>query len=203
MATTDPVAPTPAGPVRGRFDDGIAVFKGIPYGADTATRRFEPPAPPEPWAGVRDALDYGPTSPQPPAPAFGAPDPPQSEDCLVLNVWTPAVGDGGRRPVLFWMHGGGFTNFSGSSPSYDGTRLARKGDVVVVTVNHRLSVLGYLAVSLLDDPAFTAPAMTMKNSMMTNTTSIIGAIWKPMATDSVSISFFPRAELILGSITPC
>jgi para-nitrobenzyl esterase len=153
-ATQTCLAGTTAGTLRGRIEQGIAVFKGVPYGADTSTRRFEPPAPPPPWAGVRDAFAYGGTSPQPPGPRLGPPDPPQSEDCLVLNVWTPAVGDGGRRPVLFWMHGGGFANLSGSSPAYDGTRLCRRGDVVVVTVNHRLSILGYLAVSLLDDPSF-------------------------------------------------
>jgi para-nitrobenzyl esterase len=158
------VVETTAGALQGRIEtpgSGVAVFKGVNYGADTASARFEPPRPPVPWTGVRDAFAYGGTSPQPPGPRLGPPDPPQSEDCLVLNVWAPApaagaVGDGGRRPVLFWMHGGGFTNLSGSSPAYDGTRLCQRGDVVVVTVNHRLSVLGYLAVSLLDDPSFTA-----------------------------------------------
>src|SRR4051794_20067880 len=138
---------TIAGTLRGRIEQGIAAFKGVPYGADTSTRRFEPPAPPTPWAGVRDAFDYGGTSPQPPGPRLGPPDPPQSEDCLVLNVWTPAVGDGGRRPVLFWMHGGGFTNLSGSSPAYDGTRLCRRGGGGGGTRNHPPRGFGYPAVS--------------------------------------------------------
>jgi para-nitrobenzyl esterase len=106
--------------------------------------------------GVRDALEYGGSAPQrdpaaPPAPASGAYSligelntRPESEDCLVLNVWTPGLDDGAKRPVMFWMHGGGFQAGTGSSPGYDGARLAERGDVVVVTVNHRLNVLGFL-----------------------------------------------------------
>ncbi|HJT86550.1 MAG TPA: carboxylesterase/lipase family protein [Bryobacteraceae bacterium] len=146
-------AETAFGKIRGIENEGIKVFKGIPYGANTTgSNRFRPPADPAPWAGVRDALEYGHSAPQrdpaapPPAGGLGVAArrlPPEGEDCLVLNVWTPAINDGRKRPVMFWCHGGGFATGSGSSPDNDGTRLARRGDVVVVTINHRLNVLGF------------------------------------------------------------
>jgi len=144
------VASTQYGSVRGYEEDGILVFKGVRYGADTATTRFAAPAPPEPWTEVRDALSYGNSAPQGQRSSIGlfeswAPDPvpTNSEDCLFLNVWTPALGDEALRPVMVWFHGGGFTSGSGSSNAYDGVRLAKRGDVVVVTVNHRLNLFGY------------------------------------------------------------
>ncbi|WP_240002586.1 carboxylesterase/lipase family protein [Oleisolibacter albus] len=142
----DPVAVTRAGKVRGITADGIHCFKGVRYGADTGTRRFQPPLPPQPWSDVRDALDYGPASPQSRA------DVPVSEDCLFVNVWTPGLADGARRPVMVYIHGGAYNHGSGSSPLYDGTRLCRRGDVVVVTVNHRLNAFGYLYLARLGVP---------------------------------------------------
>jgi para-nitrobenzyl esterase len=154
-ATT--IGRTGQGAVLGRIRDGIAVFTGIPYGADTADHRFEPPRPAPPWTGVRDAFEFGDRSPQAGAPGglslfrdWGEHSG-QSENCLALNVWTPGVGDGARRPVLVWLHGGGFGSSSGSVPVYDGRRLARRGDVVVVTVNHRLNVFGYLYLGQLGE----------------------------------------------------
>jgi para-nitrobenzyl esterase len=136
----DAIAETSHGRVRGVEVDGIKIFKGIPYGASTAGKnRFMPPVNPEQWTGVRDALTYGHSAPQ----AASASQPPQGENCLVLNVWTPAVNDGRKRPVMFWCHGGGFATGSGSSAVTDGTNLARRGDVVVVSINHRLNVLGF------------------------------------------------------------
>ncbi len=137
-ALGSPVAATRAGRVRGYVDDGILAFRGVRYGADTAPRRFQPPAPPTPWAGIAEATQYGPASPQHDA-AAGA----RSEDCLVLNVWTPALRDGGKRPVMVYVHGGAYSNGHGSSPLYDGVRLCKRGDVVVVTLNHRLNLFGY------------------------------------------------------------
>ncbi len=146
-----PVATTKAGKVKGAVEDGVNVFKGVRYGADTSKYRFGPPQPPEPWTDVKDALAYGASTPQNPAGNGGGlfvswrpePQPPQSEDCLFLNVWTQGLDDK-KRPVMVWFHGGGFTTGSGSSRAYDGVRLAKRGDVVVVTVNHRLNVLGHL-----------------------------------------------------------
>jgi len=143
-------ATTSAGAVRGIVDEGINVFKGIPYGDTTAGRnRFMPPKPPVAWKGTRDALAYGPTAPQ----TVGAIDvrgraararlPEEAEDCLVLNVFTPALSGGRNRPVMVWLHGGGFSSGSGSTPILDGTSLARSGDAVVVTINHRLNVFGF------------------------------------------------------------
>jgi para-nitrobenzyl esterase len=161
-------AETTFGRLRGIDADGIKTFKGIPYGASTAGRnRFMPPEDPEGWSGVRDALAYGPSAPQrePGAPvstsarAVAARDlPDESEDCLVLNVWTPAVGDGRRRPVMVWCHGGGFASGSGSSPVTDGANLARHGDVVVVSINHRLNVLGFTNLSELGGSDFAQSA---------------------------------------------
>ena len=132
------VATTRGGKVRGYLDRGVRVFKGIPYGADTSTRRFMPALREMPWQGVREALAHGPSAPQ------SAGEESISEDCLFLNVCTPALDDGGARPILFYIHGGGYNNGSGSSPLYDGVNLCRRGDVVVVTVNHRLNAFGYL-----------------------------------------------------------
>ena len=146
-------ADTAFGRVRGADVEGIKTFKGIPYGASTAGRnRFMPPVDPAKWSGVRDALAYGPSAPQREpgvqreesrlaVAAAGLPG--EGEDCLVLNVWTPGLADGGRRPVMFYIHGGGFTSGSGGLP-FDGDPMVRLGDVVVVTVNHRLGPLGYL-----------------------------------------------------------
>jgi para-nitrobenzyl esterase len=136
-----PIVVTTYGRIRGAEVDGIRVFKGVRYGADTAPRRFMPALPPKPWTGVIDALAYGPASPQSKIAEN------TSEDCLFLNVWTPAAldrkGDGKKRPVMVYVHGGAHANGSGSDPLYDGVNLARRGDVVVVTVNHRLNVFGY------------------------------------------------------------
>jgi para-nitrobenzyl esterase len=138
-------ATTSAGRVRGTVADGVNIFKGIPYGGTTAgMNRFMPPIKPVPWTGTREALAYGPTAPQ--TVATGASRPgalAESEDCLVLNVFTPALGSGSRRPVMVWLHGGGFSTGSGSGAILDGTNLARTSDVVVVTINHRLNVFGF------------------------------------------------------------
>lgn len=143
------VARTRSGRVRGLRDAAadareILSFKGIPYGADTATTRFLPPDRETPWRGVRDALHYPPSAPQ------SGESGPGSEDCLALNVWTPALRDDGKRPVLVYIHGGAYNTGSGSDPLYDGTRLCRRGDVVVVTVNHRLNLFGYLYLGEFD-----------------------------------------------------
>jgi para-nitrobenzyl esterase len=144
------IAETSRGRVRGLNLDGIRTFKGIPYGAATdGPNRFRPAKPAVPWTGVRDTIAYGPRCPQDsrPRPSYAAAwavDQPMSEDCLVLNIWTPALRDHHKRPVMVWLHGGGFSTGSGANPVYDGTNLARKGDVVVVTLNHRLNIFGHL-----------------------------------------------------------
>lgn len=132
-----PVAMTRHGPVRGFLDRDIKVFKGVRYGADTSTRRFRKALTPDRWTEPVDATAYGAASPQKSDEAN------QSEDCLFLNVWTPALEDGGRRPVMVYVHGGAHANGSGSSTLYDGAALCRRGEVVVVTLNHRLNVFGY------------------------------------------------------------
>jgi para-nitrobenzyl esterase len=154
--TGDPIATTSAGKVRGIVNDGINVFKGIPYGGTTAGKnRFMPPTKPAPWTATRDAIAYGPTAPQTTG-AGGARGGAltESEDCLVLNVFTPALGNGPRRPVMVWLHGGGFSSGSGSGPILDGTSLALTSDVVVVTINHRLNVFGYTYLADAAGPEF-------------------------------------------------
>ena len=145
---------TDCGKLRGLAQSGVQAFKGIPYGASTAgARRFMPPARPQPWRGTRDALVLGPRAPQllsafhgvvPPEVEVMDRNEPMSEDCLRLNVWTPSVGRGHKRPVMVWLHGGGYTSGSGGFICYDGARLAARHDVVAITVNHRLTALGYL-----------------------------------------------------------
>src|SRR5437763_14971598 len=142
---------TQQGVVRGRMDEGVATFKGIPYAAPPfGANRFRPPQPIERWNGVREACNFGPTVPKPPYfPPFDAllPEPAiPGEDCLNLNIWTPDVGRTGL-PVMVWIHGGAFANGSGIVPQYDGSRFARDG-VVCVTINYRLGADGFL---YLDD----------------------------------------------------
>ena len=152
---TDPgVVTTSSGRLRGARHGGVWRFAGIPYAAPPAgDRRWRPPAPAGPWDGVRPADAFGPIAPQPPPTVWNSvPGDPTDwdEDCLTLNVWTPSTT--GRRPVMVWIHGGAFTVGSGASAVYRGGTLARRGDVVVVTVNYRLGALGFLAHPALADP---------------------------------------------------
>jgi len=136
------------GKLEGASEGGVSRFLGIPFARPpVGPLRFRPPQRPEGWSGVRDATRFGPASHQasrPLAPILGMVIPEQSEDCLTLNVWTPAAGDGGRRPVLLWIHGGAWVIGAGSENTYDGSHLARRGDVVVVTINYRLGPFGFL-----------------------------------------------------------
>ena len=152
---------TRAGRVRGYLDHGVHVFKGIPYGASTFGKlRFQPPRPPQPWSGVLETVEYGDQAPQ--LDTGGRiklfrswhVETGESEDCLRLNLWSPQLRDGRKRPVMVWFHGGGFSSLNGSSRAYEGTRLALRGDVVVITLNHRLNVFGYLDLSQLGDERF-------------------------------------------------
>ncbi len=151
---SEPIATTTYGKLRGRTEDGVHVFRGVPYGANTTgTNRFMPPQKPAPWTDVRDATTWGHLAPQPlPGGNYDATRATQwftmtggmGEDCLVLNIWTPALEDGGKRAVMFCIHGGGYTSGTSHNPVFDGRALVKMGNVVVVTINHRLGALGYL-----------------------------------------------------------
>lgn len=153
------IVETRHGKVEGARLDGVEAFKGIPFAAPpVGQRRWHPPEPPASWAGVRPALDWGRQSWQRVVEdagmlsfVFNARNAAyRDEDCLQLNVWTPAA-DQARRPVLVWIHGGGFSGGTGGTPVYDGTSLARLGDAVVVTINYRLGALGFLNLRELTD----------------------------------------------------
>jgi para-nitrobenzyl esterase len=173
LDSSNPVETT-TGQVQGRRDRGVSAFLGIPYGADTSLRRFQPALPPQPWSGVRDCRVFGAQAPQMEFNATAVAGPGadlnsdfvkqvittfragmqvgnESENCLFLNVYTPQASPLGKRPVMVWMHGGGFAIGSAGDPQYDGSALCRRGDVVVVTLNHRLNALGYLYLGALHD----------------------------------------------------
>lgn len=160
-----PVVRTTAGLVRGADGgvEGIAAFRGIPYAAPpVGPLRLRPPQPPRPWDGERQATAPGPVAPQRQGPlertfgGYGEID----EDCLSVNVWTPGPDPAARRPVLVWIHGGSFTTGAGAIPWYDGSRLAARGDVVVVTLNYRLGALGFLHLGDLGGEAWAGSGNT-------------------------------------------
>jgi para-nitrobenzyl esterase len=158
--TPGAIVETTAGRIRGLQIDRVHAFKGVPYGASTAGgRRFLPPQPAAPWTGIRDAFTLGPRSPQGRAtyvaewqPLTGQEQP--GEECLHLNVWTPSASTGGTRPVMVWLHGGGYTGGSPGAIPYDGANLARRHDVVVVSITHRVNAFGYLYLKDLGGPRY-------------------------------------------------
>ena len=152
---SDAVVATRSGRVRGYRFGPVLSFKGIPYAATSGgAARFLPPQPVSPWEATFPALAYGPTCPQGENGQWKLPEFKfllqwdngiTGEDCLCLNVWTPSINDGEKRPVMVWLHGGGFTGGSAQElPAYDGANLAAAGEVVVVSVNHRLNTFGFL-----------------------------------------------------------
>ena len=155
-----PIVETTAGKIRGLVVDRVHAFKGVPYGASTSgTRRFLPPANVQPWTGVRDTMAIGPRSPL--VDSVLVPEwtslnlrEPMGEDCLNLNLWTPSAAKGGRRPVMVWLHGGGYSTGSPNMSPYDGANLARKHDVVVVGLTHRLNVFGFAYLAELGGERF-------------------------------------------------
>jgi para-nitrobenzyl esterase len=167
MAMPAGVVETASGHVRGAKNDAVWTFKGVPYGDDTGgSNRFRPARPPQRWSGVRDCLTYGPSCPQMTVEQMtGTPmtveveqmmgvlgtEPSMSEDCLVLNVWTPTLAAGAKLPVLVWLHGGGMNTGSASWPLYDFTNLANHRNVVMVGINHRLGIFGFLDLSALGE----------------------------------------------------
>jgi para-nitrobenzyl esterase len=133
---------TKQGTVQGKEEHKISVWRGIQYAkAPVGDLRFRAPQPVDSWTGTKEAFVYSPVCPQYHGPMLD--NQKESEDCLTLNIWSPAA-DGAKRPVMFWIHGGGFIGGSGSSELYDGAKLAAKGDVVIVTINYRLGPLGFL-----------------------------------------------------------
>jgi para-nitrobenzyl esterase len=153
QAASGPVVKTQYGELRGFYQDGLHVFKGIPYAVPPAgDLRWLPPQPVKPWKGIIEARDFGPIAPQSTRiinfTQENPIDEPQSESCLSLNIWTPAL-DRSKRPVMVWIHGGAFSRGSSSSPTYSGVVLAKRGDVVVVTINYRLGPLGFLLLDTL------------------------------------------------------
>jgi para-nitrobenzyl esterase len=171
------IAETTTGKVRGYTSNGIYTYKGIPYGETTeGSGRFQPPQKAKPWTGVRSSMQYGRVCPQGPRGTwnydeeswlFCYDDGVQGEDCLRVNIWTPGMNDHQKRPVMVWLHGGGFV--SGSSQehrSYDGERLSRRGDVVVVSLNHRLGPLGYLNLAPYGEKYASSPHLGMLDIIM-------------------------------------
>ena len=165
MPALPPMAKTRAGMVSGYVAGRVVGFKGIPYGADTRTTRFQAPKAVVAWTGVKACTEWGARAPQQQADRKGvgqveagfralegatehyhlpSDEGAQSEDCLHVNVWTPRLADGKKRAVLFYIHGGAYNNGTGNAALYDGERLAERGDVVVVSVNHRLNAFGFL-----------------------------------------------------------
>src|SRR4051812_39038030 len=148
QAKPGPVVETASGKIRGLMIDKVNAFKGIRYGASTAgANRFMPPVKPAAWTGVKDTVEWGEEAPQGPHTeipevATTIPKLTVGEDCLALNVWTNSLN--GKRPVMVWLHGGGFASGNGCYTMYDGANLARKRDVVTVTINHRLNAFGYM-----------------------------------------------------------
>jgi para-nitrobenzyl esterase len=163
-------AETRYGRIQGLIDSGVHRFMGVPYGAPTGgANRFRAPQPPAAWSGLRDCLGYGPVCPQVLTPLtnpygrliqfdLAAAQGGMGEDCLHLNIWTPGLRDGVRRPVMFCIHGGGFHISSGNASLYDGAELARTADVVVVSVTHRLAAFGFLDLVSAGAPADFADA---------------------------------------------
>ncbi|MHA2123041.1 MAG: carboxylesterase/lipase family protein [Promethearchaeota archaeon] len=137
---------TTTGKIRGYVDDGLQIFKGIPYAQPPIGElRLRDTVPKEPWDGILDATEFGPIAPQPILPLSSFTDHPQSEDCLTLNIWTPACDDK-KRPVMLWIHGGAFYFGGTPNPSYGGKNLSKRGELCVITINYRLGALGNLYV---------------------------------------------------------
>jgi len=162
------VVETTAGKVRGYMHNGTYTFKGVPYGAPTGGKaRFLPPSKPAAWTGIRSSMQFGWVCPQVPrqgwaddenAWMFSWDDGVPNEDCLRVNIWTRGINDHKKRPVMVWLHGGGFVAGSGQElRSYDGERLTQRGDVVVVSLNHRLGVLGHLNLAAAGDAYADSP----------------------------------------------